>query len=532
MKIGLFHKILATIILILFLMVTALAVIMQVVVHRSFAKYVTTVELGELDSLAKALEVQYRQDGSWSRLHGNMRLWQRFVESYLPEARSRRRAATTLTPRDFEQGSEGRPPPWPPPDRPPWPPPDRPPWPPPDSTRGRPMQSPGLDGRRLEGPQGGGEWYGNPPPPRANGVLIGPRLTLFDSSKKPVVGHGVSTIGHRLRPLLVNSNTVGWLGIVPLDHLSHPLEANFLKKQARAFCLAGLAVFLAGVMIAFLLSRHLLAPIRKLALATNDLASFRFDTRIDVHSKDELGQLASDFNTMTRRLKEYEHMREQWISDISHELRTPLAILKGEIEALQDGIRQVTPERLSSLHFEVARIAKLVEDLHLLSKADSQNLVQRKQPVQLVRTLRSTLNLFAHRLEQAGIELQVDLPDEDAVTVIGDEDRLVQLFSNLTENTVRYTDSPGILRVSLFRSRDVLTVVFEDTAPGVPEDALGRLFDRLYRVDKSRSRSLGGSGLGLSICKGIVDGHDGHIRADNAPMGGIRITIDFPLFPG
>ncbi len=525
MKIGLFHKILGTIILILFLMATVLVVIVQLVVHQSFSKYVTSIELGELDDLAKALEAQYKGDGSWVRLRGDLRLWQRFIESYLPEARARRGTVKDLTPRDIEYARQAQRRPWPPPDHPSWALPDRPPH--------RPVRIPGLDAEPPDSVQGGREWHRDlppPPPPRPGNLLIGPRLTLFDSNRKPVVGHGVSSVGHRLRPLLVDGKTVGWLGLVPVDHISHPLNADFLRQQARAFYIASLAVFLAAVAVAFLLSRHLLAPIRKLALATKDLASFRFDTRIDVQTKDELGQLASDFNAMTAKLKKYEHMREQWISDISHELRTPLAILKGEIEALQDGIRQVTPARLGSLHSEVTRMGKLVEDLHLLSRADSQNLMQRKQPVQIVQTLRNALFAFAHRLQQAGIELQVAVPEDDEITVAGDEDRLAQLFSNLIENTVRYTDWPGILRVSLYRLRDELTIVFEDTAPGVPEDALGRLFDRLYRVDKSRSRGLGGSGLGLSICKGIVDGHDGQIRADNAPLGGIRVTINFPVF--
>lgn len=535
-KIRLFHKILASIVLILFLMVTVLAVIVQLVVYRSFANYVTTIELGEVDGLAKALEAQYKRDGSWARLKSDRSQWRRLIESYLPETRARSRAGTPPPPREFEHGRAGTPPPGPPPEPPPWGPPDRRPWPPPDRRPHRPIQPPGLPGRSPEGPpEEQGRRFGQPPPPGphpANALFIGPRLTLFDGDKRQVAGHGVSTEGHKLRPLLVNGKTIGYLGIIPVDHLSHPLTANFLRQQARAFYLAGLAVFVVGVIIAFLLSRHLSAPIRKLALATRELASFRFDTRIDVYSKDELGQLAADFNTMTQRLKEYEHMREQWISDISHELRTPLAILKGEIEALQDGIRHITPERLNSLHAEVSRMAKLVDDLHVLSMADSQNLAQRKQPVPIAQTLRATLYAFAHRLEQAGIELEMNVSDGDETTVLGDEDRLAQLFSNLVENTIRYTDSPGTLRVSLIRSREVLTVVFEDTAPGAPADALGRLFDRLYRVDKSRSRILGGSGLGLSICRGIVDAHNGHIRAENSPLGGIRITIDLPVVPG
>lgn len=354
-------------------------------------------------------------------------------------------------------------------------------------------------------------------------------MTLFSSDKEPVVGPGIAVHGHTLRPITVEGKTVGWLGLISLDHLRHPLNVDFLKQQTKAMYLAGLGVFILAGVVSFLLSRHLLAPIQKLAQGTKDLTSFRFDTRIDVRTRDELGQLAIDFNAMAQTLKKYEEMRQQWISDIAHELRTPLAILRGEIEAVQDGIRDIKPETLDSLHSEVTRIGKLVEDLHLLSVLDSQKLVRRRDPVKPLSILRDTVLAFRTRLEGAGIEVRANLLEDDRAVIAGDADRLAQLFSNLIENTIRYTDSPGMLRLSYDFSHGTLTLVFEDSPPGVPADCLGRLFDRLYRLDKSRSRALGGSGLGLSICKEIVERHGGTIRADHASLGGVRISTEFPL---
>ena len=136
---------------------------------------------------------------------------------------------------------------------------------------------------------------------------------------------------------------------------------------------------------------------------------------------------------------------------------------------------------------------------------------------------------FQPRLQQKGIELRLALTAAGPIILKGDADRLAQLFSNLLENTLRYTDSPGYLKIHERHSEDRLSIFFEDSAPGVPDEALGRLFDRLYRVDKSRSRGLGGSGLGLAICKQIVEAHGGTIQAFNAPAGGLLIQIELPV---
>ncbi|MFC1833403.1 ATP-binding protein [Thermodesulfobacteriota bacterium] len=316
-----------------------------------------------------------------------------------------------------------------------------------------------------------------------------------------------------------------------VDQLSHPLNVDFLSQQTRALYLAGIGVTILAGIISFFLARRLLSPVELLTRGTRDLTSFKFGTRIDVHTKDELGRLAQDFNTMARTLEKYETMRKQWISDISHELRTPLAILQGEIEAMQDGVRKVSKATLASLHSEAKRIGKLVDDLHLLSVADSEKLLYQRDPVPPVSIVRETVAAFKLRLEKAGIDVEFGSTDGERITIAGDSYRLGQLFTNLLENTVRYTDSPGVLRISHDSSVELLTLRFEDSAPGVPEDSLERLFDRLYRLDESRSRSLGGSGLGLAICKEIVEGHDGIIRADHAKLGGLLITIEFPLAP-
>jgi two-component system sensor histidine kinase BaeS len=296
------------------------------------------------------------------------------------------------------------------------------------------------------------------------------------------------------------------------------------------FYVIGAVILTVAAVVAFILSRHLLAPVRKLTAGTHALASRKFDTRIAVQTQDELGQLAADFNTMAETLETNERMRRQWVSDIAHELRTPLSILRGEIEALKDGVREVNRDNLESLHSETRHLSKIVNDLHELSLADAGVLSINKVPVDLLAVLNETLGHFKQRFAENQIRIENSLEKQPPVSITGDVDRLKQLFSNLLENTMRYAESPGTLKIGPLRTENRLGLFFEDSGPGVPEDALDHLFDRLYRLDRSRSRTReGGSGLGLSICKGIVKALGGTIRAVNGKSGGLRIELEFPL---
>ncbi len=339
-----------------------------------------------------------------------------------------------------------------------------------------------------------------------------------------------SADGYQLKPIQVDGQVVGWLGRGKQQHAMHPLDLEFIKLQSQTLCAIGAVALLLAVVVTFILSRLLLAPVKVLAAGTRALTSRRFDTRIPVPSGDELGQLATDFNAMAHALERYEQMRQQWMADISHELRTPLAILHGEIEAMQDGIRKVTREALDSLHFEVLHLSRIVHDLHDLSLIESQTEDDEPTPVNPLELLAETLKSFSTRFQQRGIDVAVEARTEGhGVAVMADAGRLQQLFSNLLENTLRYADTPGVLRIYHELRSGYVSIAFEDSGPGVPEASLGKLFDRLYRVDKARSRHQGGSGLGLAICKGIVERFGGRIEACNAPSGGLRITILFPV---
>jgi two-component system sensor histidine kinase BaeS len=174
-------------------------------------------------------------------------------------------------------------------------------------------------------------------------------------------------------------------------------------------------------------------------------------------------------------------------------------------------------------------LSRLVDDLYQLSLADIGALTYRKEPINLGEALLEAIEFFRGEFETRNIRITHEIPTVGSLTLLADDRRLHQLFSNLLENSLRYTDSGGELRIRLAKGENQATIVFEDSAPGVPEDKLQRLFDRLFRVEGSRSRATGGAGLGLAMCKNIVEAHDGTIVARPSPLGGLWVEITLPL---
>ncbi|OPY74561.1 MAG: Signal transduction histidine-protein kinase BaeS [Syntrophorhabdus sp. PtaU1.Bin058] len=474
---------------------------MQFYAYREFSKYVRTMEMLRLDEIATVLDREYRTNHGWEQLKDNIARWQYLLRPLHPQF-------------DFKGPHPV------PPDllvfKPKLPHPKK-------EVQGLKKHAP-SDNRPVNDALKNGPPY----PP----FIIEHRLTLFDAQKQPVVGPAVSAADHTLKEIAVDGNVVGWLGLKREERLSHPLNLAFIREQSNAFYTIGAIMLLLASVVAFFMSRHLLAPIQQLAAGTRALSSLRFDTRIDAQTGDELGQLVSDFNMMLKTLERYEHMRKQWISDISHELRTPLSILQGEIEAIQDGIRKADRQVLESLHSEVLYLNRIVTNLHDLSMADSGAFPLKRQPVNPLKVLAETLNRFRNRFSQEQITVREDLKTDQGIVLRTDPTRLEQLFSNLFENVLRYADKPGVFTIRQAGDTTNLELYFEDSGPGVPEQALEYLFDRLYRVDFSRTRAKGGSGLGLAICKAIVEAHDGKIAAYNVSSGGLGIHIVIPIVQG
>src|SRR5262249_44280006 len=229
--------------------------------------------------------------------------------------------------------------------------------------------------------------------------------------------------------------------------------------------------------------------VRALVQTTNALIRGDYTVRLDLRGHDELAQLAGDFNTLAGTLHAAQAARRAWIADIAHELRTPLAVLRAEIESLQDGVRPLTQGSVASLAHETGRLTRLVEDLHTLSLSDVGALSYHREAVDLAEVLGDTVS--SQRREAEGRGLTVELELEENTIVLADPTRLAQVFANLMQNSLRYTDAPGRIAIALRREGDRAVVEWQDSAPGVTPDELARLTERLYRVETSRSRVTG-----------------------------------------
>lgn len=372
---------------------------------------------------------------------------------------------------------------------------------------------------------------GPTPPPYDVKKSQGP-LMILDADKKSIFESHPPDLDFDFRPVIVRDKTVGYVGLVSPRHFLHPLQLQFLSRQKLVLILGASGMVLAIILISFPLARRLVRPIKEMAAATHDIASGRYTARISFASSDEIGQLARDFNIMALTLEKNEKERRQWVADISHELRTPITVLQGEIEALLDGIYKITPETIRSLHAETLRLKHLVDDLYQLSLSDLDAQTYRKEYLDPLGVLKESAEYCRSEFDRKHISLLLNICGDFKVTVFADRKRLNQLFLNLLENSLRYTDGGGELGIGAQMDGDLLTIEFQDSKPGVRAQDRERLFERFYRVEESRNRDSGGAGLGLAICKNIVDAHEGAISAHESPLGGLLIRITLPVFRG
>ncbi len=353
------------------------------------------------------------------------------------------------------------------------------------------------------------------------------RISLVDANKNLIFGRHGNFTATKNQKIVVNNKVVGYLLLEPLRGIEKRIDVSFAQQQTQAiYTIAFFGLLIAGG-VAILIAHHMTIPIKRLVNGAQALTSGRFEQRIKVNTQDELAQLADNFNVLAATLEYNRIQQRQWIADISHELRTPLAILHGEIQAIEDGVREFNDHALQSLATEVTRLNCLIEDLYQLSLSDSGALRYEKTSLDLIALLQNRLTAFAERLEKQNMTLTTQFPAQ--IYFYGDGQRLGQLFANLLENTLRYTDAGGEIWLHCHRDKQGISLNFEDSKPAVPDEAIEKLFDRLYRVDGSRNRNYGGSGLGLAICKNIVEAHGGTIVAHHSKLGGLRIEIKFPL---
>jgi two-component system sensor histidine kinase BaeS len=449
-------------------------------------------EAQRLEAIAGRLVDRYRADGGWQRLREDKLLWISTLLGRGPGALSRRPPHEGPEHAPWLRHEFGAPGVWP------------------------PASALADTGRNSPGP------------PRHRPRRLERRLMLLDAAGEVVVGRPGLADGSERIPLQAGGTHIGYLALLPGPSVSERAERRFREQQLGQLWIIALGMALLAALIAVPLSARLTRPVLAFKQVMRRLGTGDYQARVPRLGQDELGSLGADLNALATALAQTEQARRHWVADIAHELRTPLALLRADLEAMQDGVRRPDAEGLSALHGDVLRLSRLVDDLHELSVTDLGALSYRMTPLDIAALLGAELDGFREPFQAAGLALDLTRPD-GPVRITGDAQRLSQLFRNLLRNSLAYTEAGGTLRVVLSRDPGEVGIRFEDTAPGVPEEALPRLFERLYRVEGSRSRASGGAGLGLAIARNIVTAHGGRIAAQPSELGGLCIRIALPL---
>jgi two-component system sensor histidine kinase BaeS len=381
----------------------------------------------------------------------------------------------------------------------------------------------------MAGPDQGG-FFAPPPRPIDSIDAFKDRVALYAPNGQALLGKSLPTDAgpHVERLVLVQGKAVAVMHMLKLKPVPDDVEARFLTSQYQSMLVVAGMLLLGALFSARWLSSHWVRPLLEIQAATERIAQGAFDTRLGTRRADEIGDTMRNINRMAEGLHQLETSRRRWIADMSHELRTPLTVLRGEIEALIDGVIALSPQALLSLREEVLQLNALVDDLHLLAMADLRALPCYFEDLDAVALVDGLVQRFALRASQQGLTLLFASKPEAPMEVRWDAKRVEQLLGNVLDNSLRYTDAPGQVVVQLQGDAARVLITVEDTAPGLSLQDLTRIFEPLYRADASRGREGGGSGLGLAICQQIAKAHQGTLRAEASLLGGVKFVIALP----
>ena len=458
------------------LLVIGMLALFQWSFDRGFLHYINQLEKRRLETLAPVLESYYTQNGNWSALQqpGALRMLFRQLHQERREFRLDHDRQPPEPPRD-----EGLPP--------------------------RPLEP---DKDRRPGP---------------------PPLFILDAEHHPVLGSFQGARNSIIQPLKQNGQVIGYVGLYSKKVPQELVDRQFAASQSHNFIYIALIALAVSLLVAYPLASLLVKRIRLLLTHIRELGRGNYTHRIDLPGRDELNLVAAQLNDLGMALDKSVQSRRAMVADISHELRTPIAVLRAQLEAIEDGVQPCNDNTVRRMHEQTLRLSKLVNDLYELSLADIGALSYRKQALNLRQLIQAQVQSAGPQFQKAGLLLQTREDDQQPLMVLGDEQRLNQLFGNLLQNSLQYTNTPGRVEVSVRRDGTNVIVEVNDSAPGVDASIQPKLFERLFRADSSRNRDSGGAGLGLSLCQSIAEAHGGDISASDSPLGGLSISVRIPL---
>ncbi len=358
-------------------------------------------------------------------------------------------------------------------------------------------------------------------------------LWLWDADHRPVLRWGPRPLPFTpRRALRVQGRVVGYMALEVHPSALPPQapEARLLRRLNQMAWGSALLAVIVAVVVAWLWARRLTRPLLALAQAAHEIAQGQAGARIPIEPpQDELGDAVRAFNQMSLALAQAQEARRQMTADIAHELRTPLSVLLGYTEALADGRLRPRPEIFTTLHRETQHLHRLVQDLRLLSLADAGELALERVPVEVADAFAQVVQAHRPEAQARTISLHMtvapDTPPLDA-----DPHRLHQVLHNLVRNALQHTPAGGRVELRAEPAQPGwVRLSVRDTGPGLPPEALERVFERFYRGDRARSGE--GSGLGLAIVRALVVAHGGRVQATNHPQGGALFVLTWPAAP-
>lgn len=328
-------------------------------------------------------------------------------------------------------------------------------------------------------------------------------------------------------PLLKDDKTVGHVSISYFGpFFLNENDFNFLNSLNTILLTIGFGALFVSVIIGHMMAKRITQPILKTVEITKQIADGNYDVRLEEESKTrELKLLEESINHLAASLETLEKLRKQLTEDVAHELRTPITILQSYIEAMTEGIWEASPERLQSCYEEVVRIGKLVGDLESLAKLEGRNLKLNKQRMDLYAVVNQTLKSFSAEINNNNLDVTLNGPHTE---ILADQDRIKQVIVNLFTNAIKYSKEGCKITINIFENRAVAGFHIQDTGIGISKEELPYIFERFYRADKSRNRLTGGTGIGLTIVKSIVEAHGGRVSVESVLNEGSKFTVTLP----
>jgi signal transduction histidine kinase len=329
-------------------------------------------------------------------------------------------------------------------------------------------------------------------------------------------------------PIEVDGQEVGFLLPGTSETFLREPEEAFLQRLRETVVPVGVAACAVAILLGLLLTWQLTGPLRKLKTAAQGIAGGDLSQRVDIKSKDEIGELGRAFNEMAEHLSRAEELRRNMTADIAHELRTPLSVIRGNLEAIADGVFPPTKENVSSIHREAVLLSRLVDDLQELALAEAGQLRIEPEVTDVSSLIGRVLTNVATRAQSEGISIVTDLAS-DLPLVSVDSQRIGQVISNLVDNALRHSAEGGTVTVRTRLAAEAVQVDVVDQGPGLSPEELSLVFERFYRGDKTRSRATGGAGLGLAIVKQLVEAHRGRVWVESTEGQGATFSFTLPL---